>query len=77
MKITVVIIGSLIDTLGFSEKQLILPDNFRLKDLLRKFSLEDYRKKRKMILRNGKPIKDEELLKDGDRIVISHIYSGG
>ncbi len=77
MKITVVFIGSLINKMRFSEKDYILPDNSTLKTIIEKLGLEDYKKNRKLILRNGKPIKEDDLLNDGDRIVISHIYSGG
>jgi sulfur carrier protein ThiS len=77
MKITIVFIGSLIEKMGFSEKNYIFPDGTVLRDIIEKFGLEDYKENRKLILRNGKPINENDLLKEGDRIIISHIYSGG
>lgn len=75
MKITVKLIGPLIYDAGFSEKQLELPGPVTAGELVPLVKID---KKRPVIVtRNGKAVAQGDALEDGDRVVISHIYSGG
>lgn len=75
MKITVKLIGPLIYDAGFSEKRIELPGPITAGELVPLVKLD---KKRPMIItRNGKAVAPSDTLKEGDRVVISHIYSGG
>ncbi len=75
MKITVKLIGPLIYDAGFSEKQIELPGPVTAGELVPLVKLD---KKRPVIItRNGRAVASGDELADGDRVVISHIYSGG
>jgi molybdopterin converting factor small subunit len=75
MKISVKIIGHLIYDAGFSEKEFEFSNPPTADQLL---SLIHIKKNYpKIIVRNAKAITPEETLEDGDRVVISPIYSGG
>ena len=75
MRVTVKLIGPLIYAAGFSEKALDLPGGATADDLLPLIKIEKDRPK--IITRNGKAVSQADTLADGDRIVISPIYSGG
>jgi molybdopterin converting factor small subunit len=75
MRVTVKLIGPLIYAAGFSEKALDLPEGAKADDLLPLIKIEKDRPK--IITRNGKAVSQADSLSDGDRIVISPIYSGG
>jgi len=68
-------IGPFIYTAGFSEKEMEIPDATTAEGLLAMVSLEKSRPK--IVTCNGKAISMSEAVKDGDRIVIAPIYSGG
>ena len=75
MKITVKLIGPLIYDAGFSEKLIELPGPVTAGELVPLVKID---KKRPVIItRNGKAVAAGDWLEDGDRVVISHIYSGG
>ena len=75
MKITVKLIGPLIYEAGFSEKVLKLSGAVTAGELVGVVKVD--KKRQVIITRNGHAAKNDETLKDGDRGVISHIYSGG
>ncbi len=75
MKITVKLIGPFIYASGFSEKALELSEGATTDDLLPLIKIE--RDRPKIVTRNGKAVSQTDVLADGDRIVISPIYSGG
>jgi len=75
MKITVKLIGPLIYEAGFSEKELALPGSMRVGELPAYVKIDG--KRPTIITRNGRAAAPGDPLKDGDRVVISHIYSGG
>ena len=75
MRITVKLIGPLIYSAGFSEKEVELTGPVSAEDLLVRFNIEKNRPT--IITRNGKAVTPADPLKDGDRVVISPIYSGG
>ncbi len=75
MKVTVKLIGPLIYEGGFSEKVLELPGPMTAGELSAYVKID--RKRPTIITRNGKAVAPGDKLRDGDRVVLSHIYSGG
>ena len=75
MKVTVKLIGPLIYEGGFSEKELDLPGPMTAGELSAYVKID--RKRPTIITRNGKAAASGDQVGDGDRVVISHIYSGG
>lgn len=75
MKITVKLIGPFIQLFGFSEKALDVPEGTTADDLIGLVSVD--RSRPKIVTRNGRAVVPGEVLADGDRVVISPIYSGG
>ena len=75
MKITVKLIGPFIQIFGFSEKRLDVPDGTTADDLIGLVSVD--RTRPKIVTRNGRAVVAGEALAEGDRVVISPIYSGG
>jgi len=75
MKVTVKLIGPFVQSFGFSEKQLDVPEGTTADGLV---ALVDIDKARpKIVTRNGRAVAPDEALAEGDRVVISPIYSGG
>jgi molybdopterin converting factor small subunit len=75
VKITVKLIGPFIQLFGFSEKLLDIPAGTTAEDLIGLVSID--RSRPKIVTRNGRAVVPDEALADGDRVVISPIYSGG
>ncbi len=75
MKVTVKLIGPLIYEGGFSEKVLTLPRPMTAGELSAYVKID--KKRSTIITRNGRAVANSDKLADGDRVVISHIYSGG
>lgn len=75
MKVTVKLIGPLIYEGGFSEKVVELHRPMTAGELSAFVRIN--RKRPTIITRNGAAIAPGEKVADGDRVVISHIYSGG
>jgi molybdopterin converting factor small subunit len=75
MKVTIKLIGPMIYAAGFSEKILELSEGATTDDLLAQIKIEKDRPK--IVTRNGKAVSQADALSDGDRVVISPIYSGG
>jgi sulfur carrier protein ThiS len=75
MKITVKLIGPFVQVFGFSEKDLDVPEGTTADDLIALVSIEKSRPK--IVTRNGRAVVPDEALAEGDRVVISPIYSGG
>lgn len=75
MKITVKLIGPLVYEGGFSEKTLELPGPLTAGELSAFVKIDA--KRPTIITRNGRAAAAGEAVEDGDRVVISHIYSGG
>ena len=75
MKVTVKLIGPFVQAFGFSEKELDVPAETTADGLV---ALVDVDKARpKIVTRNGRAVAPDEVRADGDRVVISPIYSGG
>ncbi|HNW43455.1 MAG TPA: MoaD/ThiS family protein [Elusimicrobiales bacterium] len=75
MKVLVKLIGPLIYEAGFSEKEVSLPGPVTAGALSAGVGIN--KKRPTIITRNGRAVADTDELADGDRVVISHIYSGG
>jgi sulfur carrier protein ThiS len=75
MKVTVKLIGPFVQAFGFSEKEMNVPAETTADGLV---ALVDIDKARpKIVTRNGRAVAPDEALAEGDRVVISPIYSGG
>jgi molybdopterin converting factor small subunit len=75
MRITVKLIGPFVQLFGFGEKELDVPDGTTADNLIGLVSID--RSRPKIVTRNGRAVVPDEALADGDRVVISPIYSGG
>jgi molybdopterin converting factor small subunit len=75
MKVTVKLIGPFVQAFGFSEKQLDIPEGTTADGLVALVDVDKVRPK--IVTRNGRAVAPDEALADGDRVVISPIYSGG
>jgi sulfur carrier protein ThiS len=75
MKITIKLIGPLIYAAGFSEKDIEVPEAATSEKLLELVGIGPDRPR--IVTRNGKAISPSETFAEGDRVVISPLYSGG
>ena len=75
MKVTVKLIGPLSYAAGFSEKELTLAAAATAGDALALVHLGKARPT--IVTRNGKAVASHDCLEDGDRLVVSPVYSGG
>ena len=75
MKVTVKLIGPLIYAAGFSEKEMDVPEAATSEKLLELVGIGPDRPR--IVTRNGKAVGPAEAFAEGDRIVISPLYSGG
>jgi molybdopterin converting factor small subunit len=75
VKITVKLIGPFVQVFGFSEKELEVPPGTTAEELISLVSID--RSRPKIVTRNGRAVVPNEALAEGDRVVISPIYSGG
>ena len=75
MTITVKLIGPFVQLFGFGEKELDVPEGTTADDLVALVGID--RSRPKIVTRNGRAVVPGEKLADGDRVVISPIYSGG
>jgi len=75
MRVTVKLIGPFIYAAGFSEKELEVPGPVTSEGLVELLGIGTERPR--IVTRNGKAIGPTVPFEDGDRIVVSPIYSGG
>lgn len=75
MKITIKLIGPFVNQMGFSEKELEIPAGTTVERVMEIVAID--RARPKIITRNGRAVTPAEEVAEGDRIVISPIYSGG
>jgi sulfur carrier protein ThiS len=75
MKILVKLIGPLMYDAGFSEKEVEVPEETTAEALLDAIHISKQRPK--IVTRNGKAVAAGELLREGDRVAVSPLYSGG
>ncbi len=75
MTITVKLIGPFVQVFGFSEKALDVPPGTTTEGVLDLVAVDKSRPK--IVTRNGRAAAPGEKVEEGDRVVISPIYSGG
>jgi sulfur carrier protein ThiS len=76
MRVTLKLVGGLIHTVGFSQRELDVEPGTTVGDILR--SIEIDRGALPMIVaRNGHGVREDEEVEAGDRILVSPIFSGG
>jgi sulfur carrier protein ThiS len=75
MNVTVKLVGGLVHTLGFSERELELPPGTTVAQLLDAIGID--RSRPLIVGRNGWAIDLVDEVGDGDRIMISPVFSGG
>jgi len=75
VKVTVKLIGPFIQAAGWSERVLDVPEGTTADGLVAAIKLD--RNRPRIVTRNGAAIGPDEPVRDGDRVVISPIYSGG
>jgi molybdopterin converting factor small subunit len=75
MKITVKIIGPFIVSAGFSEKEVELAEGATAAAVVALIKLDN--PKPMIMTRNGESLRLQDVLREGDRVVIAPIYSGG
>jgi sulfur carrier protein ThiS len=75
MRVTVRLIGGLVHTVGFAEREMHLPARTTAGDLLASLGIEHPRLV--VTTRNGHGIALDEPIGEGDRILVSPPFSGG
>ena len=75
MTVTIKLIGPLIYAAGFSEKEMEVPEALTSEKLLEIVGIGPDRPR--IVTRNGRAVGPAETFAEGDRIVISPLYSGG
>ncbi|MFH1330866.1 MAG: MoaD/ThiS family protein [Actinomycetota bacterium] len=75
MKITVKVIGGLVHRLGFGEQEREVPAGTTAGGLLAELGIPDARTV--ITTRNGWGIAPNEMIAEGDRILVSPPFSGG
>jgi|YelNatPaOPRAMG01_1025707.scaffolds.fasta_scaffold00936_5 sulfur carrier protein ThiS len=75
MKVTVKLIGHLIEKAGFSEKEVEISPGATVSQLLESLGIP--KNFPLIITLKGQGVPPQHLLNEGDRLVISHVYSGG
>ncbi|HVP90061.1 MAG TPA: MoaD/ThiS family protein [Terriglobales bacterium] len=75
MKVTVKLIGPFVNLHGFSEKAVEVPPSSTIDEVLGLVGIDKARPK--IVTRNGRAAAAGEKVEEGDRVVVSPIYSGG
>ena len=75
MKITIKLIGPFIYMAGFSEKEFEVSEPATVESLIGLVGIGEDRPR--IVVRNGAAVSPGDELRDGDRVVISPLYSGG
>ena len=75
MKVTVKLIGPFVNQMGWSEREMEVLPPATVDGLMGAVGIDKARPK--IVTRNGRAVAPEEEVRDGDRLVISPIYSGG
>ncbi len=75
MKITVKLVGGFVHTVGFSQKELDVAPGATVADVLAAIAID--RTRPMIVARNGHAAAEGEEVREGDRILVSHVFSGG
>jgi sulfur carrier protein ThiS len=75
MKVTLKLAGGFVHTVGFSHRELDVEPGTTVADILASIPID--RARPMIIARNGHGVPPEEEVLEGDRILVSPIFSGG
>jgi sulfur carrier protein ThiS len=75
MRVTIKLVGGLVHTVGFSERVVDLPVGTTVAGLLDAIGIDPARPL--IVGRSGWAIETDDEVHDGDRILISPVFSGG
>jgi sulfur carrier protein ThiS len=75
IRVTVRLVGGLVHTLGFSEREFELDLHATVADLLAAIGADPAR--RLIVARDGWAVEPTDVLHDGDRLLVSPVFSGG
>lgn len=75
MTVTVKLVGGLIHTVGFSQREVELGAEATVGDLIQSLGID--RTRAVLVSRDGWVLAPEEGLADGQRVVIAPVFSGG
>jgi sulfur carrier protein ThiS len=75
MKVTLRLAGAFVHKVGFSKRELDLEPGTTIGDILAMIGID--RERSMVIARNGHGASEAEEVQDGDRILVSPIFSGG
>jgi len=75
MKVTLKLVGGLVHTLGFSEREVEAPPGTTVGELLDAIGID--RTRPVIVGRNGWAIDRVEEVLEGDRLLVSPVFSGG
>jgi sulfur carrier protein ThiS len=75
MKVTLRLSGGFVHTVGFSRKEVDVEPGTTIGDILAKIAID--RTRPMLIARNGWVVSVDEPVEDGDRILVSPVFSGG
>jgi sulfur carrier protein ThiS len=75
MTITLKLAGALVHAVGFSQKELDVEPGTTIADILATHGID--RSRPMVIARNGHGVGADEVVRAGDRILVSPIFSGG
>ena len=75
MKVTLKLSGGFVHTVGFSRREVEVEPGTTIADILATIAID--RERPMIIARNGWVVSPDERVADGDRILVSPIFSGG
>ncbi|MCU0484410.1 MAG: MoaD/ThiS family protein [Chloroflexi bacterium] len=75
MKVTVKLVGGFVHTMGFSQKDVDVAPGSTVGDVLAAVAIPPDRPR--IVARNGQAAVLDEEVHEGDRILVSHVFSGG
>jgi sulfur carrier protein ThiS len=75
MRVTIKLVGGLVHTVGFSEREVDLPVGTTVAGLLDAIGIDPARPL--IVGRSGWAIETDDEVDEGDRILISPVFSGG
>jgi sulfur carrier protein ThiS len=75
MKVTLKLSGGFVHTVGFSRKEVDVEPGTTIADILATITID--RTRPMLIARNGWVVSPDEPVADGDRILVSPVFSGG
>jgi len=75
MRITVKLVGGFIYTVGFSKRELDVEPGTTIADILTLIAIDT--RLPMLVARNGHGARPDEVVLEGDRVLVSPVFSGG